>query len=324
MKDWKARPTFSQLELRLIEVIKDLEGGGEAAAKDGAGTDAEHASTAMNGNLLGLSLWRTLECNPFEINKGDKIGGVGFVCWGECLALIRFTHALLCVSPTLHLHPLCCAPFPPRISQGATADVFKGIFKGSRVAVKLYRELNAEQAQKEIELVFELRHPNIVGILGFFQVPQSTRVGIVFELCELGDLHSAYKKDWFTDDDGIRILWGCSRALAVRERGREREREREREDDDDDDEQTLCSHRLNLPPPPTLPRLPTQKYMHSFPVPIVHRDLKSTNILVTSDKTGKVADCGESRRVTFESTMTQVGTPLWAAPEVLLGNRYDE
>ena len=38
----------------------------------------------------------------------------------------------------------------------------------------------------------------------------------------------------------------------------------------------------------------------------------------------QVADVGESRRVDFESTMTQIGTPLWAAPEVLRGDRYDE
>ena len=64
--------------------------------------------------------------------------------------------------------------------------------------------------------------------------------------------------------------------------------------------------------------------MHSFPVPVVHRDLKSSNILVTAEMVGKVADCGESRRVALESTMTHVGTPLWAAPEILRGERYDE
>ena len=38
----------------------------------------------------------------------------------------------------------------------------------------------------------------------------------------------------------------------------------------------------------------------------------------------QIADVGESRRVDVESTMTQIGTPLWAAPEVLRGDRYDE
>ena len=64
--------------------------------------------------------------------------------------------------------------------------------------------------------------------------------------------------------------------------------------------------------------------MHSFPLPIAHRDLKSANVLVTSDFHGKVSDCGESRRVDADSTMTMTGTPLWAAPELLAGDRYDE
>ena len=39
-------------------------------------------------------------------------------------------------------------------------------------------------------------------------------------------------------------------------------------------------------------------HMHSMPTPVVHRDVKSGNIMVMEDGvTGKVGDCGESRRV---------------------------
>ena len=50
-------------------------------------------------------------------------------------------------------------------------------------------------------------------------------------------------------------------------------------------------------------------HMHSMPVPVVHRDIKSGNILVMEDgKTGKVGDCGESRRVvSFERVFFTVG-----------------
>ena len=167
----------------------------------------------------------------------------------------------------------------PSTLQGTTAEVFRCTYKETKVAVKLFYKLQAPEARKEIELVFELRHPNVVGILGFFQIENSGKVGIIFELCAHGDLTSAYKKDWFTDSVRLKILWGCARALF---------------------------------------------YMHSFPAPIVHRDLKCGNILVTDDWVGKVGDCGASRRIDLNSTMTQVGTPVYAAPEILKGRRYDE
>ena len=43
-----------------------------------------------------------------------------------------------------------------------------------------------------------------------------------------------------------------------------------------------------------------------------------------ADMAGMVADCGESRRVSLDSTMTHVGTPIYAAPEILRGERYDQ
>ena len=38
-------------------------------------------------------------------------------------------------------------------------------------------------------------------------------------------------------------------------------------------------------------------YMHSMPSPVLHRDIKSGNIMVMKDGVGKVGDCGESRRI---------------------------
>ncbi|KAH0785711.1 STE family protein kinase [Histomonas meleagridis] len=58
---------------------------------------------------------------------------------------------------------------------------------------------------------------------------------------------------------------------------------------------------------------------------IVHRDIKSANILLTSSGEIRIADFGVSRR--FEATgtchtMTIVGTPYWMAPEVISGTSY--
>ena len=66
-------------------------------------------------------------------------------------------------------------------------------------------------------------------------------------------------------------------------------------------------------------------YMHSFPVPIIHRDLKSPNVLINDSFNGQVADCGVSRRLTLGETMTMtaVGSTYWAAPEIMAGERYN-
>jgi serine/threonine protein kinase len=58
---------------------------------------------------------------------------------------------------------------------------------------------------------------------------------------------------------------------------------------------------------------------------IVHRDIKSANILLTASGQVRIADFGVSRR--FDSggvcqTTTIVGTPYWMAPEVIVGHSY--
>ncbi|GMF36503.1 unnamed protein product [Phytophthora fragariaefolia] len=66
------------------------------------------------------------------------------------------------------------------------------------------------------------------------------------------------------------------------------------------------------------------KYLHTFTPPLIHRDIKSCNILLTDLLEPKIIDFGISRgRV--DLTMTGgVGTPYWTAPEILEGKHYTE
>ncbi|QPB44429.1 Ser/Thr protein kinase [Medusavirus stheno T3] len=65
-------------------------------------------------------------------------------------------------------------------------------------------------------------------------------------------------------------------------------------------------------------------YLHGSNPPIIHRDIKSSNLLVNEYYTVKVSDFGFARIKQDNVTMTHCGTSGWMAPEVIQNQAYDE
>ena len=55
----------------------------------------------------------------------------------------------------------------------------------------------------------------------------------------------------------------------------------------------------------------------------LHRDLKPENVLVSGSYVAKLGDFGLSAPAVMDVMQSHVGTPLFAAPEVMNGEKYD-
>ena len=168
------------------------------------------------------------------------------------------------------------------LGQGSYSTVYKCRFQGKPAALKMFRNATEEKAFKEIETTFSMRHPNIIGIYAWLRESGAiTQIGMVIELALGGDLMDLYNGE----KEGRKYWFGLGLEVV-------------------------------------LGAAKGLAHMHSMPAPVVHRDIKSANIMIVKDgstSVGKIADCGESRRVDLDSTMTQTGSPLWAAVSGLGG-----
>lgn len=178
------------------------------------------------------------------------------------------------------------------ISKGGFGLVFMGEYKGRRVAVKKIRpDRSATSAEielflKEIIMMAVLYHPRIVEFVGVAW-DNLRHLSAVTEFMDNGDLREVLHGFKLR---GERLSWETHKA-------------------------TIALHIAEA-----------LSYLHSRKPKVIHRDLKSKNVLLNMYLEAKLSDFGIARmRYLVETHMTAgVGTSFWIAPEVLLGQDYNE
>ncbi|XP_073111935.1 uncharacterized protein [Elaeis guineensis] len=172
------------------------------------------------------------------------------------------------------------------IGEGSYAIVYRGVWNGSDVAIKLYLRKDYHEGalldfKEEISIMKRLRHPNVLLFMGAAYSPE--RLAIVTEFLPRGSLFRILHKNNQALDPKRRLKMAFDVARGM-------------------------------------------NYLHRRNPPIIHRDLKSSNLLVDKNWTVKVGDFGlsclkSSSTLTAKSTQ---GTPQWMAPEVLRGECSNE
>ncbi|OMJ76132.1 hypothetical protein SteCoe_24575 [Stentor coeruleus] len=148
-------------------------------------------------------------------------------------------------------------------------------------------EREKQQLVAEVNILRELRHPNIVRYYDRLIDKVNSRIYIVMEFCEGGDMSGVIKKckrdrDFLPEE----IIWKIFMqiVLALHE----------------------CHKRKDGK--------------------ILHRDLKPANIFLDSSMNVKLGDFGLSRMMGQESEFakTHVGTPYYMSPEQITDSHYNE
>ncbi|GMF28623.1 unnamed protein product [Phytophthora lilii] len=176
------------------------------------------------------------------------------------------------------------------ISRGAFGVVYAGIFNDEQVAVKML----LPSTRRDIKLVNEflsearltacMEHPRIATFIGIAWVALSN-LCVVMEFMDGGDLRTL-----LSNYEKARHPVGFNREKA-----------------------TIALHVAHA-----------LTYLHSLEPPVIHRDLKSRNILLNQMHEAKLTDFGISRERLDRAMTAGVGTSLWMAPEVMTGEKYDD
>jgi serine/threonine protein kinase len=174
---------------------------------------------------------------------------------------------------------------PNPIGGGSFAEVYKGLWNGKIVAVKILRnqadpasetgKYIREEMEAEALVMSQLRHDNVLACHGMLD----GRFGFIVDYIPNGNLYDNIVTT-------VKATWNWDQIL-------------------------------------TFSKQITQglAYLHSKK--IVHRDFKSSNILIGEQNKAVIADFGLSKVRKFEMTITKgVGSPVWMAPEQFTTKAY--
>lgn len=165
-----------------------------------------------------------------------------------------------------------------KIGSGTFGKVYKGLYNGMEVAVKVIKDIPDERYRKEFDHeVSILRQTNCPYIIKCFgTIEEAGKLMIVMEYATKSSLYHVlhsplYSIEW---ERAFDFAIGATQGLL---------------------------------------------YLHSLNPPILHRDLKSLNILVTENWSIKICDFGTSRLMgnNMDTFRRMTGTPAWTAPELM-------
>ncbi|CAN1195071.1 Serine/threonine-protein kinase EDR1 [Linum perenne] len=215
-----------------------------------------------------------------------------------------------------------------QIGQGSCGTVYHALWYGSDVAVKVFSKQEYSEDvifsfRQEVSLMKRLRHPNVLLFMGAVTSPQ--RLCIVTEFLPREHAYDFFGFNVFSQ---TKILSFCAivqwKFVPVTPKEHNQNR-LETESAHGNGYHELFSNSQSAVISPT-PQARGMNYLHHYNPPIIHRDLKSSNLLVDKNWTVKVGDFGLSRlkHETYLTTKTGKGTPQWMAPEVLRNEPSDE
>jgi len=172
--------------------------------------------------------------------------------------------------------------FTKELGNGSSGRVFKGLYQGNKVAIKVLKTGNEEaleEFRKEFLVMSIVKSPNIVHFFGACLEP---KICMVMEYCRKGNLLQILrdpknKLDW---KKGLNYMCDMMKGLEV---------------------------------------------LHTWSPAIVHRDVKTSNLLINADDQLKIADMGLARfdNPDAEKSMKRLcGTYSYLAPEVFGGESF--